>query len=66
VKEAEQSFETKAQPVEGVGDKAVFNAGQFVVLNKSDFFVVTIGKRMSDAEKLAATRALARKIVARL
>lgn len=66
VKEAEQSFETRAEQVEGVGDKAVLNAGQFVVLNKSDFFVVTIGKRMSDAEKLAATRALAKKVVARL
>ena len=66
VKEAEQSFETKAQQVEGVGDKAVFNSDQLIVLNKNDFFVVTIGKRMSDAEKLAATKALAKKVVARL
>lgn len=66
VKEAQESFETKALPVEDVGDKAVFNAGQFIVLNKNDFFVVTIGKRMSDAEKLAATKALAKRVVARL
>ncbi len=66
VKEAEESFDTKATQVEGVGDKAVFNSGQFIVLNKNDFFVVTIGKRMSDAEKLAANKELSRKIVARL
>src|SRR5437016_522073 len=28
VKEVEQSFETRAQQVEGVGDQAVFNSGQ--------------------------------------
>ena len=66
VKETEQSFDTRAQPIEGVGDKAVFNAGQFMVLKKNDFFVVTIGKNMPDAEKLAASRALARKVFARL
>lgn len=66
VKEAEQSFETRAQQVEGVGDKAVFNGGQFIVLNKNDFFIVTIGKRTSDREKLAAARVLAGKVVARL
>jgi hypothetical protein len=66
VKEAEQSFETKVQQVAGVGDKAVFNSGQFIVLNKNDFFIVTIGRRMSDAEKLSTTKALAQKVVARL
>lgn len=66
IKEGEESFETKAQQVEGLGDKAVFNSDQLIVLNKNDFFVVTIGKRMSDAEKLAATTTLARKVVARL
>ena len=66
VKEAEQSFDTKSQLVEGVGDKAVFNSGQFIVLNKNDFFIITIGKRMPDAEKLAASKTLARKVVARL
>ena len=66
VKEAEQSFETKTLRAEGVGDQAVFNSGQLIVLNKNDFFVVSIGKRMSDAEKLAATKALAKKVVARL
>ncbi len=66
VKETEQSFDTRAQPIEGVGDKAVFNSGQFMVLKKNDFFVVTIGKKMPDAEKLAASRALARKVFARL
>ncbi len=65
VKEAEETFETRAQPVEGVGDKAVFTSDQLIVLNKNDFFIVTVGKKMSDAEKLAATSSLARKIVAR-
>lgn len=66
VKEAEESFETKDQQVDGVGEKAVFNSDQFIVLNKNDFFVVTIGKKMSDAERLAATKTLAQKVVARL
>ena len=66
VKEAEESFETKAQPVEGVGDKAAFNSGQFIVLSKNDFFVLTIGKRMSDAEKIATSKALATKVIGRL
>ncbi len=66
VKEAEQSFETKTQQVEGVGDKAVFDAGQLIVLNKNDFFVLTIGKRMSDADKIATGKALATKVIARL
>ncbi len=66
VKETEQSFETKAQQIEGVGDQAVFNSGQFIVLKKNDFFVVTIGRRMSDADKLAASKTLAQKVVARL
>ena len=66
VKEAEQSFETKTQQVEGVGDKAAFNSGQFIVLNKNDFFVLTIGKRMSDAEKIATSKALATKVIGRL
>jgi len=66
VKEAEQSFETKTQQVEGVGDKAAFNSGQFIVLNKNDFFVLTIGKRMSDADKIATSKALATKVIARL
>jgi hypothetical protein len=66
VKEAEESFETRALPVDGVGDRAVFTSGQFIVLNKNDFFVVTIGRRMSDAEKLVAARVLASKVVARL
>jgi len=66
VKEAAQSFETRAQQVDGVGDKAVFISGQFIVLNKNDFFVVTIGKKMSDAERLAATKTVAQKVVARL
>ncbi len=66
VKEAEDSFENKSEPVEGVGAKAVFNSGRLIVLNKNDFFVVTIGKRMSDAEKIATSKALARKVIARL
>ncbi|HEV8487467.1 MAG TPA: hypothetical protein VGV87_28225 [Blastocatellia bacterium] len=66
VKDAEESFETKAQQVEAVGEKAVFNSGQLIVLNKNDFLVVTIGKKMSDAERLAATKTLAQKVVARL
>jgi hypothetical protein len=66
VTEAEKSFETRGQQVEGVGDNAVFNSDQFIVLSKDDFFVVTIGKRMSTTEKLAASKALAAKVLARL
>jgi len=65
-KEAEESFETKAQAVEGIGDKAVFDAGQLIVLNKNNFFIVTIGRRMSDAEKIKTSKALATKVIARL
>ena len=66
VKDAEESFGTRALQVEGVGDKAVFDAGQFIVLNKNDFFVLTISKKISDAEKLTSAKALAMKIVGRL
>ena len=66
IKEAEQSFETRGQPVEGVGDKAIFNAGQFVVLNNDDFFVITVVKKVSEAEKLATSKALASQVITRL
>ena len=66
VKDAEQSFDSKSQQVEGVGEKAVYNSDQFIVSNKNDFFIITIGKRMPAAEKLAAAKTLAQKVVARL
>lgn len=66
VKNAEAAFKTKAQTVTGVGDKAVFNGDQFIVRYKDDFFIILIGKKMDDAERIEAAKALAQRVIDRL
>ena len=66
VKNAEAAFKTKAQTVTGVGDKAVFNGDQFIVRYKDDFFIILIGKKMNDAERIEAAKALAQRVIDRL
>ena len=65
VKNAEAAFKTKAQNVTGVGDKAVFNGDQFIVRYKDDFFIILIGKKMDDAERIEAAKALAQRVIDR-
>src|SRR6266496_4231745 len=65
VKNAEAAFKTKAQTVTGVGDQAVFNGDQFIVRYKDDFFIILIGKKMNDAERIEAAKALARRVIDR-
>ena len=66
VKNAEAAFKTKAQTVTGVGDKAVFNGDQFIVRYKDEFFIILIGKKMDDAERIEAAKALAQRVIDRL
>ncbi len=66
VKNAEAAFKTKAQTVTGVGDKAVFNSDQFIVRYKDDFFIILIGKKMDDGERIEAAKALAQRVIDRL
>ena len=49
-----------------MGDKAVFNCDQFIVSYKDDFFIILIGKKMDDAERIEAAKALAQRVIDRL
>lgn len=66
VKTAEESFASKAFPVPGVGEKAMFNAEQLIVKHGDDFFILTIGKAIDDKQRLPIASDLAHKVVSRL
>jgi hypothetical protein len=66
VKTAEESFSSKAQPVPGVGEKAVFNAEQLIVKHHDDFFILTIGTHIDDQQRLPLAINLAQQVVTRL
>jgi hypothetical protein len=56
----------KIKPVAGIGDKAVFAAGQLLVLKGKDFITVIVGKNMGEEEQIAAEKIIAQKAIERL
>jgi hypothetical protein len=66
VRTAEESFRSRASAVPGVGEKAVFNAEQLIVKQGDDFFILTIGRRIDDHQRIAIATELAQRIVPRL
>jgi hypothetical protein len=66
VKTAEESFSSRAVPVPGVGEQAVFNAEQLIVKQRNDFFILTIGTHTGDQQRLPLATELAQKVVTRL
>lgn len=66
ISDSESSFNAKAKPVSGVGDKAFFVAGQLIVLKGQNFFSVIVGKNISEEEVIAAEKSIALKAIERM
>ena len=66
VKAFENTPQGSPQTVRGLGDQAVFQAGQLVVQWQEHFFVLSIGLAIDDAERLRVSKALARQVLSRI
>ncbi len=66
ISDAENGFNAKAKPVTGVGDKAIFIAGQLIVLKGQNFFTVIVGKNISEAQVIDAEKTIAQKAIERM
>lgn len=66
ISSAEKNLNVKSKRVSGVGDKAAFAAGQFIVSKGDDFIIVIVGKNMIEEELIAAEKEIAQKAIERL
>ena len=66
VRAFEKAQRARPHKLGGLGDQAVFQAGQVVVLRREHFFVISIGLPMEDTDRLRMSKTLARKVLSRL
>ena len=66
VRAFEKAQQERPQKLSGLGDQAVFQAGQLVLLWREHFFVISVGLPADDAALLGMSKALARKVLSRL
>jgi hypothetical protein len=62
----EKAPQGRPQRLRGLGDQAVFQAGQLVVLRRDHFFVLSIGLPLDEKDRLRLSLRLARKALSRL
>ena len=66
VKQSIDAFNATAQPIEGVGERAVLVGDQFVFMSKGHMYILVLGKNMPAPEKTERTRTLAAAVLGRL
>lgn len=66
VKQSVDAFSATAQPIEGVGERAVLVGDQFLFLSKGHMYILLLGKNLPAPEKTERTRKLAAAVLGRL
>lgn len=61
----EKAPQGRPQKLRGLGDQAVFQAGQLVVLWRDRFFVLSIGLPLEEKDRIRLSMRLARKVLSR-
>ena len=66
VKQSVEAFNATAEPVAGVGERAMLVGDQFLFSSKGRMYIILLGKNLPTAEKAERTRQLAAAVLSRI